>query len=177
MPRTLLLLMLAPLVPLLVAGSPDPGIVLELDRENFSLRARDLGADLDGPVLQVALGSPAHPTPTGAYPLYAVVLNPGWAPGAFAASQGARAVLPSPNGPLGVGKIPFAERGEIAVHGGADPLLVGKRVSLGCVRTLDDEFLALVAWLEERGALAGRHPNGDGEIEQFFRRPARVIVR
>ncbi len=175
--RTLLLLMLALLVPLLVAGSPDPGIVLELDREDFSLRARDLGADLDGPVLQVALGSPAHPTPTGAYPLYAVVLNPGWAPGAFAASQGARAVLPSPNGPLGVGKIPFAERGEIAVHGGADPLLVGKRVSLGCVRTLDDEFLALVAWLEERGALAGRHPNGDGEIEQFFRRPARVIVR
>jgi hypothetical protein len=175
--RTLLLLLLVLLVPLLIAGSSDPGILLELDRENFSLQARDLSAGLDGPMLQVALGSPAHPTPAGAYPLYAVVLNPGWEPGTFAASQGARGEAPSPNGPLGVGKIPFAEKGEIAVHGGADPLVVGKRVSLGCVRTLDEEFLALVAWLEERGALASRHPNDDGEIEQFFRRPARVIVR
>ena len=41
--RTLSLLLLALWVPLLVAGSSDPGILLELDRENFSLRARDLG--------------------------------------------------------------------------------------------------------------------------------------
>jgi len=175
--RVLSLLLLALSVSMLVAGSSDPGILLELDRESFALTARDLGADLEGPVLAVALGSPAHPTPTGDYPLFAVVLNPGWEPGAFAASQGAKPEAPSPNGPLGVGKIPFAERGQIAVHGGADPLVIGKPVSLGCVRATDDAFLELVAWLEERGALAGRHPNANGEIEQFFRRPARVIVR
>lgn len=173
----MLLLLLTPVVCLLLAGSSDPGIVLELDREGFYIQARDLGAELEGPRLAVALGSPAHPTPRGSYPVYAVVLNPSWEPGSFAASQGAQAEPSSPNGPLGAGKIPFAEKGEIAVHGGADPLVVGKRVSLGCVRTLDSEFLALVDWLEERGALAGQQRNGDGEIERFFRRPARVIVR
>jgi len=175
--RRLLLLLLAPLVLVLVAGSPDPGIVLELDREGFFLQARDLSGDTLGPRLRVALGSPAHPTPKGSYPVYAVVLNPSWEPGAFAASQGARPEPSSPNGPLGVGKIPFAEKGAIALHGGADPLVVGKRVSLGCVRTLDTEFLALVDWLDTRGALGGRVPNQEGEIERFFRRPARVIVR
>ena len=170
--RTLLLL-----VPLLVAGSSDPGIVLELDRENFVIHVRDSFADLPGPDLQVALGSPAHPTPQGSYPVYAVVLNPRWEPGDFASAQGAQAEPPSPNGPLGVGKIPFAQKGEIAVHGGADPLIVGKRVSLGCVRTLDVEFLALVDWLDERGALAPAVPNQHGELERHFRRPARVIVR
>ena len=172
----MLTLLLTPVVFLQIAGSSDPGIVLELDREGFYLQAHDLNAELEGPRLKVALGSPAHPTPEGNFPVYAVVLNPGWEPGSFASSQGARAEAPSPNGPLGVGKIPFAEKGAIALHGGADPLVVGKPVSLGCVRILDDEFLALVDWLESRGALTGRHPNEDGEIERFFRRPARVIV-
>ena len=177
MPRKLLLLLLTFFVYPLIAGSSDPGILLELDRGRFSLQARDLAEGVDGPRLRVALGSPSHPTPTGDYPIFAVVHNPGWEPGAFAASQGAEKEAPSPNGPLGVGKIPFAQKGQIAVHGGADPLVVGKPVSLGCVRTLDEEFLDLVAWLDARGALAGKRTNADGEVEQFFRRPARVVVR
>jgi lipoprotein-anchoring transpeptidase ErfK/SrfK len=61
-----------------------------------------------------------------------VVRNPGWSPGAIARSVGAHELPPSADGPLGAGKIPFAERGEIALHGGANPLLLGKPVSLGC---------------------------------------------
>ena len=174
--RKLLLLLMA-LVPLLVAGSADRGVVLELDRERFELTARDLADGTEGPSFQVVLGSPSHPTPSGEFPLYTVVLNPGWSPGAFARSQGARPSNPSPDGPLGVGKIAFAERGEISIHGAADPLLVGKPVSLGCVRALDAEFLALVQWLEVRGALAAARPQADGELHRFFRRPARVVVR
>ena len=63
------------------------------------------------------------------------------------------------------------------MHGGAHPLLLGKPVSLGCVRALDADLLVLLDWLEERGALAGDRPAAAGERLQAFRRRTRVIVR
>lgn len=163
--------------PLLAAASPDRGVLLRLDRETFSLVARDLAEGVPGPQLRVALGSPAHPTPAGVYPLRVVVRNPGWKPGAIARARGATPVPPSPEGPLGVGKIPFARGGEIALHGGADPLLLGKPISLGCVRATDGDWLALVEWLEARGALHPPEERPNGEMLQRFRRPARLEVR
>jgi len=173
-PRRPLLLLL--LLPMLLAGTSDPGLLLELDRERFSLTVRDLRQDLTGPTLKVVTGSPAHPTPSGDFRLFAVVRNPGWKPGQVARQLGARPVPPSSEGPLGVAKIGFARDG-LALHGGADPLLLGKPVSLGCVRTLDEEFLALLDWLEERGGLWRPSAQPDGELHQGFRRPARLVVR
>jgi hypothetical protein len=175
--RALAVVGLAALAPWLLGGAADPGVLLELERDSFTLRAIDLAQDVPGPTLRVVLGSPAHPTPSGEFPLHVVVRNPGWRPGRFARSLGARAVRPSRRGPMGAAKIPFAQEGEIAVHGGAQPLLLGKPVSLGCVRTVDAELLGLVEWLEERGALSGPKRRADGEVHQAFRRPARVIVR
>jgi hypothetical protein len=172
------LLLIAALLPFLLAGTSDRGVVLELDLEQFSLTARDLDHGVEGPTLRVVLGSPAHPTPSGAFSVYTAVRNPGWKPGAFARSLGARSVPPSNQGPLGAAKIPFAEGGEIALHGGAHPLLLGKPVSLGCVRALDADLLELFAWLEERGALQVAQPaTGGEEAHQSFRRPTRVVVR
>jgi hypothetical protein len=173
--RRLLPLLLLLLVPPLAGGSRDPGLLLELDRETFSLTARDLREDLIGPTLRVVMGSPGHPTPTGVFPVCHVVRNPGWKPGETAREFGAHEVAPSSEGPLGVGKIAFARDG-IALHGGADPLLLGKPVSLGCVRTLDEEFLALLDWLEARGGLQPPREQPDGEVHQGFRRPARIRV-
>lgn len=167
---------LALCAPALLAGSRDPGLLIEVDRSRFEVRSRDLAAGVEGPVLRVALGSPAHPTPPGDYPLYTLVQNPGWKPGPVARSRGARPVPPSESGPLGVGKLPFGG-GEIALHGGANPLLLGKPVSLGCARATDADLLRLIAWLEEREALVGRAVEVDGELHQRFRRPARVVVR
>ena len=170
-------LLLALALPWLMASAADRGVVLELDRDRYTLSARDVAHDIVGPTLRVVLGSPGHPTPPGEYPIHEVVFNPGWYPGDFARAQGARALPPSKAGPLGVGKIPFAADGRIAVHGGAQELLLGKPVSLGCVRTVDEDFLAVVAWLDERGALAPGETRGGGEFHRAFRRPARVIVR
>lgn len=164
-------------VPLLVGGSSDPGVLLELDRTTFELHARDLATGVEGPPLRVALGSPSHPTPSGDFPLHVVVHNPGWNPGEVARSRGAQPVAPSPRGPLGIGKIPISADGEIALHGGADPLLLGKPVSLGCARATDHDLLRLIAWLEERNALAQAHAQASGESLQHFRRPARVRIR
>lgn len=168
--------LLVVLAPLLLAGSSDPGLLLELDMERFELTARDLRAGLEGPTLRVVTGSPAHPTPEGDFPIYSVVRNPGWTPGETARDLGARPLPPSEQGPLGVAKIDFARDG-VALHGGADPLLLGKPVSLGCVRTLDGEFLSLLDWLEQRGSLLPPRAQPDGEWLQGFRRPARIVVR
>ena len=174
MSRSIWLLLV--LLPLLLGGTRDPGLLLELDRERFSLTVRDLRSELQGPTLRVAMGSPAHPTPSGEFPLYTVVRNPGWKPGAYARSLGARKVSPSDQGPLGVAKIPFASDG-VALHGGADPLLLGKPVSLGCVRLLDEDFLALLDWIDGQGGLLASRRQQDGELHQGFRRPARIRVR
>lgn len=157
-------------------GSADPGVLLELDRSDFALRVVDLASGEEGPRLRVALGSPQHPTPGGDYPIDHVVRNPGWRPGPVARALGARAVAPSSDGPLGIGKIPFALGGRIALHGGAHPLLIGKPVSLGCARATDEDLLRLFDWLEQRGALRRPVPGEGGELFQSFRRPARVRV-
>jgi hypothetical protein len=161
----------------LVAGTSDPGVLLELDRARYEVRVRDLASGAVGPSLRVVLGSPAHPTPTGDYPLHVVVRNPGWSPGETARSYGAHPVAPSAAGPLGVGKIPFADRGEIALHGGANPLLLGKPISLGCARATDQDLLRLFEWLEQQRALERPVAVAGGELRQYFRRPARVTVR
>jgi L,D-transpeptidase catalytic domain len=164
-------------LPWLVAGTPDPGVLIELDRTSYEVRVRDLASGDQGPSLRVVLGSPAHPTPRGDFPLHVVVRNPAWNPGATARSAGAHPVPSSAAGPLGVGKIPFAAGGEIALHGGANPLLLGKPVSLGCARATDQDLLRLFDWLEQRRALERPEKIAGGELRQYFRRPARVSVR
>jgi L,D-transpeptidase-like protein len=174
--RSAAVLALLVCVPALLAGKADPGVLIELDLQAYQVRVRDLASGAEGPNLRVVLGSPAHPTPSGEYRASVVVRNPGWQPGAIARSRGARPVPPSPEGPLGVGKIPFAQGGEIALHGGANPLLLGKPVSLGCARATDEDLLRLIAWLEDRHALDRPVAVAGGEIHQNFLRPARISV-
>lgn len=156
-------------------GRRDPGIRFELDRETYRVHVVDLASGETGPEVKVAIGSPAHPSPRGEYRVWQVVHDPAWNPGRTARSMGARRVPPSPDGPLGVAKIPIA--GEYALHGGASWLTVGKPVTLGCLRATDDSIRALIDWLEGRGALARRPPAGAGERPQAFARPARFVIR
>ena len=170
------LLALALCVPWLTGGSPDPGLLLEIDRERFELRARDLASGAQGPVLRLVLGSPAHPTPPGSWSIHTWIRRPDWQPGPVARSRGARPVPASESGPLGIGALPLGG-GSLAIHGGANPLLLGKPVSLGCARATDADLLRLLAWLDERGALTDRAREVGGELHTPFRRPARVVVR
>jgi len=162
---------------LLGGAAGDPGLLLELDRAAFEIRVRDLRDEAPGPRIRVALGSPAHATPSGEFPLHQVLLSPEWKPGPDARAAGAKAEPASSRGPLGVAKIPFAEGGSIALHGGGHPRLLGKPISLGCVRATDADLLALIAWLESREALSEPQELASGERQQVFRRPARIRVR
>lgn len=173
--RQLLVVLVAFGVPALLGSGGDPGLLLVLDRESFELSSRDLRDDVEGPTLRVSLGSPRHATPPGRYPIYRVVRDPGWIPGADARARGAQKSSPSPDGPLGVAKLPFAAGG-FAVHGGGHPLLLGKPVSLGCVRTLNQDLLGLLDWMDQREALEGIHPQPDGERHQRLARSLHLLV-
>jgi hypothetical protein len=157
-------------------AAADPGVRLELDREHFELRAWDLRADREGPSLRVAIGSPAHPTPAGIFPVHQVVRNPRWTPGEIARHRGAEGRPASSDGPLGIAKISFGPEG-VALHGGARRLVIGKPVSLGCVRALDADLAGLLDWLEAAGALGPQRPGEHGEIVQRFARRAVIVVR
>ena len=163
-------------LPALLGSGRDPGILLELDRASFELSARDLRGEADGPRIPVVLGSPLHPTPAGEFPLYQVIETPEWRPGPQARAAGARPVPASSRGPLGIAKIPFAPGG-VALHGGAHPLLLGKHVSLGCVRTDDGDLLGLIDWLRARGALGRSRERANGEAYRSFLRPAQLRIR
>ncbi len=168
--------LIAILLPMLFGTARDPGVLIEVDLASFSLASRDLATDAAGPALRIAIGSPAHPTPTGEFHPQRVVRNPGWLPGPHARRLGARAQRPSSDGPLGAGKIPLGI-GAIHIHGGADPLELGKPVSLGCVSLRDESWLALVDWLHSRDSLAPWRANPRGDLVSRFRRPIRVVVR
>jgi hypothetical protein len=163
-------------LPALLGSGRDPGILLELDRASFELSARDLRGEADGPRIPVVLGSPLHPTPAGEFPLYQVIETPEWRPGPEARAAGAKPVTASSRGPLGIAKIPFAPGG-VALHGGAHPLLLGKHVSLGCVRTDDGDLLGLIDWLRARGALGRSRERANGEAYRSFLRPAQLRIR
>ena len=106
-----------------------------------------------------------------------VILRPSWHPGPGAYEAGARPEPSSLTTPMGVAKIPFAQNGAIALHGGGDLRLLGRPISGGCVRAGDADLLRLVAWMDLRGALGEARPHEDGEIHRPFHRPVRMVVR
>lgn len=160
----------------LIGAARDPGVHVRVDLERFELVAVDARRPADALVLAVATGSPEHPSPPGRYTPREVVRNPGWKPGVRAREWGAEPMDPSEHTPMGVAKIPLTANG-FALHGGANPIVVGKPVSLGCVRLSDPDMLALLDWLERAGALAPARPRANGEIHQGLRRPVAFEVR
>lgn len=170
--------LLADVPPVEAEGPADAGFELDLDLANNRLRVRERAAAAGewAEEFRVAVGSPAHPTPRGTFSLGRVILRPAWTPGATAAAAGAEPSAASFDSPMGVAKIPFAAGGQIALHGGGDPDVLGKPVSSGCVRASDADLLRLVAWLHLRGALAPTREMANGELLRDFQRPARLRV-
>jgi lipoprotein-anchoring transpeptidase ErfK/SrfK len=152
-------------------------IVIEIESSTFEMRVLDKRDGELGPTIRVALGSPGQSTPTGTFPLERIILSPSWRPGVMAKLTGAEAESASLNTPMGAVKIPFASNGAIAVHGGGDARVLGKRISGGCVRATDADLLRLIAWLDGRDALSAATEAQNGEIHREFRRSIQIVVR
>jgi hypothetical protein len=168
-------------LPGVVLAADDPGLELEIDLEGFVVRTRDLRSGEAGPVVAIGPGSPRNPTPTGRHRVGWVVLRPSWTPSDEAQVAGAVREPASLESPMGVAKIPFAEQGSIALHGGGDPRVLGRPISAGCVRTRDADLLRVIGWLDLAGALGDPELDADdpagGEVRRPIRRPTWVVVR
>jgi len=158
------------------SAEPDPGVELILDLSRNQLMSRDVRSGEPGPGLRVAVGSPAHPTPRGRFRLGRVILRPGWRPGMAASEAGAHSVRSSLTSPMGVAKLPFAENGAIALHGGGEPGVLGKPVSSGCVRAADADLLRLLVWIDLHRGLAPPQSGPSGEVVRDLWRPTYLTV-
>jgi len=162
-------------------ASGDPGLELEIDLEAFVVRTRDLRSGREGPEVSIGPGSPGNPTPKGRHRVGWVVLRPAWMPSDAALAAGAPKMPPSLESPMGVAKIPFAELGSVALHGGGDPRVLGRPISAGCVRTRDADLLRVIGWLDVAGALGDPRFDPDdpehGEVKRPVHRPTWVVVR
>ncbi len=92
--------------------------------------------DGDGQVVKtyrVAVGMPAHPTPTGEFRIITKVRNPIWNPPDSAWAAGMGPVPPGPSNPLGTRWMGLNSPG-IGIHGTPAPSTIGTAASHGCIR-------------------------------------------
>jgi len=150
-------------VSVLGAGAPAP---LSTDSattrdEDFylsvDLSARTLSVVKNGETVNtypVAVGQPAHPTPTGEYRIRHIVWNPRWVPPDARWARGKRPRDPGdPRNPMGRVKMFFRDP-DLYVHGTRDTDSLGEAESHGCIRMANGTVIAIARQVMENGGAA-----------------------
>lgn len=102
----------------------------------------------------VAIGTPAYPTPTGQFTIRRIVWNPGWVPPASKWARGKRARGPGdPANPMKVAKI-FFKQPDYYIHGTGHVESLGTAASHGCLRMHPDEVAELGAVVMQAGGVS-----------------------
>jgi murein L,D-transpeptidase YcbB/YkuD len=91
--------------------------------------------------IQVAVGTPAHPTPIGDFQVTSLVWNPLWIPPPFDWAKDEKATPPGPGNPTGRVKLFFGYY--LFLHGTPDEASLGQAASHGCVRMRNADAIAL----------------------------------
>lgn len=154
-------------------ASVPQGIVFDIALERYELQIRVNGRV--GPVVPIALGTPSNPTPRGGFDVMKLIANPAYTPGPEGVRRGGTPHRASSDGPLGIAKIPFS--GSFQIHAGADPLSLGKPVTLGCVGLTDADMATVISWLEAEGVIEAGTWGAGGQLHRNFSQPARVEIR
>jgi murein L,D-transpeptidase YcbB/YkuD len=128
--------------PLPAADAPAP-LALRLNVPAYRLDVLE-----DGRVtrtITVAVGTPDHPTPIGAFAITKIVWNPWWVPPPFEWAKKERVTPPGPNNPTGRVKLYFGWY--LFLHGTPDTASLGHAASHGCVRMANPDAIALARTL------------------------------
>lgn len=91
--------------------------------------------------IQVAVGTPDHPTPIGDFQVTSLVWNPWWIPPPFDWAKDDKATPPGPSNPTGRVKLFFGYY--LFLHGTPDEASLGQAASHGCVRMGNADVIAL----------------------------------
>lgn len=91
--------------------------------------------------IQVAVGTPDHPTPIGDFQITRVIWNPWWIPPPFEWAQDESVTPPGPDNPTGRVKLQFGRY--LFLHGTPLEESLGQAASHGCVRMTNADAMAL----------------------------------
>lgn len=133
-------------------GAEDPATLVpsseEVGSDSLSLRLNVPAYRLDAVEgertvreIQVAVGTPDHPTPTGEFLVTRVTWNPWWIPPPFEWAKHERLTPPGPTNPTGRVKLYFGEY--LYLHGTPVEASLGQAASHGCVRMSNADAIAL----------------------------------
>lgn len=115
------------------------GPVIVVDKGDFKLRLYRGTTRPNGTVMKrirtypIAIGQPAHPTPTGNFAVIQKQMNPTWFPPASPWAAGLEPVPPGGGNPLGTRWIGTSAPA-IGMHGTPNPSSIGSAASHGCIR-------------------------------------------
>jgi lipoprotein-anchoring transpeptidase ErfK/SrfK len=158
--RSIIALFAVPLAGALVFGmsaaiAPRPAVsALTLEA---SLSERKLTLKRDGEIVKtydVAIGAPAHPTPTGAFTIRKIVWNPAWTPPDVKWAKGSTPKSPGhPENPMKTVKIFFREP-DYYIHGTGATESLGEAASHGCLRMDPNDAAEVALMVMENGGVA-----------------------
>jgi murein L,D-transpeptidase YcbB/YkuD len=119
----------------------------------------------------VAVGSPAFPTPLGAYNIGTVEWNPWWNPPASRWARNEKRTAPGPSNPMGRAKLEFTPL--YYLHGSQAAL--GRATSHGCIRLANKDVLELARLVAEEMSAPITSDEISG-LESSSRRTRRVTL-
>ena len=131
------------------SGATDAPITLELSLSARALRVVENGSTVA--TYGVAIGRPAHPTPTGSFRTGEIEWNPSWTPPPTKWAENKRYQPPgAESNPMQAVKIYFRAP-YYFIHGTNNPESIGEAASHGCIRMVPDDARALAQRIERAG--------------------------
>lgn len=100
----------------------------------------------------VAIGLRSHPTPTGAFLVRTVELNPSWTPPKSPWAENRQPMRPGPANPMG--RVKMQLRPQYYLHGTPDSLSMGSAASHGCIRLRNRDALEIARRIIAAGSPA-----------------------
>ena len=130
-----------------LSAATGPNVIVSLNKRLLILREGDKTVK----VYHVAVGTKAHPTPTGNFNVAHIVWNPKWVPPDEKWAKGKKPTPPGhPDNPMKVVKIFFQEP-DYYIHGTDRDDSIGSAASHGCVRMTEAEVADVARWFMEHG--------------------------
>ncbi len=158
--RSLIAIFAVPIAGALVFGlgaARTPGAAASTLTLEASLSERKLTLKRDGETIKtfdVAIGQPAHPTPTGKFSIRKLVWNPAWTPPDVGWAKGSTAKAPGhPANPMKTVKIYFQDP-DYYIHGTGAVESLGEAASHGCLRMDPDDAAEVALMVMENGGVA-----------------------
>lgn len=129
------------------ADTSDVHITVDLSQRKLYLQNGDQTVQ----TFDVAVGRPAHPTPTGHFSIRKIIWNPEWVPPDTKWAKNAKPQAPgSKSNPMQMVKM-FLIEPDYYIHGTNDPSSLGAAESHGCVRMDPQDAYTVARYLMQHG--------------------------